>query len=184
MSGSDQLFVLILILAGCILVYRLLGLVYTSWRLGPSDDVSYLNDFNSESNIENISFDLDSNSKSYFNVFCASERSLSQPFNFTPWESRGQLLFDGSDIHFSGVRYRSKVFSLRKKAVKVKYRFPRNQVKISYLPSRILSGGGLSWLKMEIHNRRFYFTSGHRTQIKVGGPKVTTQDIYEIVSDF
>ena len=220
MNLEDIILALVLSVAASIIVYRLLGLFYTSWKFNRDEDISpYPSPLESINDAKNALFSssiLDqqglvksepiinslipevetskveantndhlekSNSNNSFNVFCASERSIAKPFNFTPWESRGILVFDGTDIHFNGTRDRGKIPFLKKSTIKVRYKFPKNQVKISYLPPRVFRDGGLSWMKMEIHNKRFYFTSGHRTRLAVGNTKVTTQDIYEIISE-
>ena len=201
MAILDYFIIIFCISVSAALITKLFGILYTSWSLQPSRFVSgsgfsEIRPLFNKRSIEDEKVEIPAslsmkekkelqditNNIVSFKVFCASERSLSQIFNLIPWESRGVLRFDGLDIHFTGIRYRPKFFSLNKTAVRVKYKFPRNQVKISYLPSKLFRDGGLSWLKMEVHNRKFYFTSGHHSRLAKSN-QVSTQDIYEIVTD-
>jgi hypothetical protein len=198
METLDYLVLILCLVLSIGLIAKLLGIFYTFFSLMPSSFLSgsqiskLLGRFRSKKgNITHLRDSLEKEKSILnnelsdflsFKVFCASERSLSKLFNLIPWESSGILKFDGSDIHFNGIRYRPKFFHLKSKTIRVKYRFPRNQVKISYLPSRFMRDGGLSWMKMEVHNRRFYFTSGRQNRL-AKNRQVTTQDIYEIVTD-
>ncbi len=190
MDTSDYIFFLVLFLIVLLIIYKFAAMLYTSLivstsvALRPSNALKILNDTDHILNEELLSPPLDNeNGRISFRVLCASERSLSKFMNLFPWESKGVLSFDETNIHFIGIRSR-KIF-LRKtdSTVKVRYKFPRNQVKISFIPSNFLRDGGFEWVKMEAHKHKFYFTSGHQTRIGMRAKDFSTFDIYDLVTD-
>lgn len=118
------------------------------------------------------SLEDNSNDRNKYSVFCASERSLANPIRLFPWESKGILVYDGTDIHYEGEK---------KSGRKVKYKFPRQQVKISYVPPKFWRDGGLTWMKMEAHRQKFYFTTG-KAPVEIDDNESTT-GLYKLVSD-
>jgi len=163
MEALDFIFFLGLFLIGILIVYKLATIIYTSLVISDGVSLNPAIAFKQFKRSKNIQESIISSSprdevsgQFSFRVFCASERSLSKFMNLFPWESRGVLSFDGTNIHFIGIRTRQVLFSARKAKIKVRYKFPRNQVKISFLPSSFLRDGGLEWVKMEAHKHKFY----------------------------
>lgn len=105
-----------------------------------------------------------------------------------PWESRGVLSFDDNEIHYEGSRYKSNLLErlgvLKRKPIHVKYCFPRQKVKISYIRPDFWRDGGLTWMRMETTQREeFYFTTG-RSRLGIDQEETdTTTGIYKLVSD-
>lgn len=180
MTISDAIFIIGLACVCALIIYKVFSILYTTWYFNPSDHYFDPN-FKDISGFSDEEDDRDE--KHLFKVYCASERNLSKLLNLFPWESSGYLTYDGTNIHYSGIKSKSIGLLKNSPARKVKYRFPINQVRISYLPPSYMRDGGLEWFKVEAHNRRFYFTSGHNSRIKIGSKQITTQEIYEIVSD-
>ncbi|HMO17365.1 MAG TPA: hypothetical protein PKA63_04525 [Oligoflexia bacterium] len=135
------------------------------------------------------SLSLDPKSSNSFCVYCGSDRSLGSIFRFFPWESRGVISFDGNEIHYEGSRHSHGILERlglkRKKNSHIRYRFPRQKVKISYMPPRFWRDGGLTWMKMEAHQENFYFTTGKSRLGIVDNDdgELTTTGIYKLVSE-
>lgn len=108
-----------------------------------------------------------------FSVLCSSEKALKRTFKLLPWESKGKLKFDGSIIEYEGIR---------RNGGRVRYQFPRDGVKISYLPPRLLRDGGLTWLKIESPHSKFLFSSIIHENIEMPEAESTT-GIYRLVSN-
>lgn len=179
------------VLISILTLYKLLAIIYTSYTYSRIDQDSFFKDYKAtELGIKMAPHSSAHNELSVdqealnFKVFCASERSLARFFNLFPWESIGLLSFDGNDISFIGYKSRSTRFFKKPRKLLVRYRFPKNQVRISYIPPNFLKDGGLEWLKLEAHRHKFYFTSGHSKKIKPKSNVATTRKICEIVSDF
>lgn len=194
MEAFDFTFFLGLFIVGVLIAYRLATILYTSLlvtgklNLYPKKEYRNLIKTKVAKNIRSVLSSQNEeqnggNTPLSFRVFCASERSLAKVMNLFPWESRGILSFDGADIHFSGVRTGQFLFAAKQPKLKVRYRFPRNQVKISFVPSSFLRDGGFEWIKMEAHKHKFYFTCGRKSRIRIGSENYSTLDIYDIISD-
>ncbi len=122
---------------------------------------------------QKVTKNADLKSENTFRVFCSSERVLNRFWKVVPWESKGLLKFDGADIHYEGLRARGR---------RVQYRFPRNHVKITYLPPNYLRDSGLTWISIESHNFKFLFTSLNKAEFEIEDSETTT-GIYRLVSN-
>ncbi len=114
-----------------------------------------------------------SNVPNSFRVFCSSERILNKIWKILPWESTGVLVFDGANIHYQGEKKRGR---------HVQYKFPRHNVKITYLPSNYYRDGGLTWISIESHSFKFFFTSVTKSEFDLDDSESTT-GIYRLVSN-
>lgn len=122
-----------------------------------------------------------------FCVYCASEESLYNFFNLFPWESRGILSFKDDEICYEGAKYNPSFFrKLRKqkrKAPRVRHYFNKQRVKITYMPPSLWRDGGLTWMRLEIDEIPFYFTTGRS---RLGVTDIDSERVaglYELVSE-
>jgi hypothetical protein len=136
-----------------------------------------------------VNLHLNSPDYSSFCVYCASEDSIYNLFNLFPWESRGILSFNDNEICYEGSKYIPSLYRklglIRKRPPRVRHYFDKQKVKITYIPPRFWRDGGLTWMRMEVEDTPYYFTTGRSRLgiIDVESDSESTTGLYKMVSE-
>jgi hypothetical protein len=142
-----------------------------------------------------VNLNLDSGNCTSFCVYFATEDSMYNFFTLFPWESRGILSFNGNEIRYEGSSYvpwsgiprflnRSRIF--KRKYSRVQHYFNKQKAKITYIPPKFWRDGGLTWMRLEVDDRPYYFTTG-RSRLGImdieSSEVESTTGLYKLVSD-
>ncbi len=96
-------------------------------------------------------------------------------FRLLPWSAVGVFIIRANEFEFVG----RKLSSLKE----VKFSFPKDEARLSYIPKSFVRDGGLSWFAIELDGEEFYFASEQLPVLKDKKESMSTTGIYNLVSD-
>ncbi len=136
-----------------------------------------------------VDLKLNSGDCSSYCVYCASEESLYNFFSLFPWQSRGILSFKDNEICYEGSKYIPSFFRrlgfTKERPPRVRHYFNKQKVKITYIPPKFWRDGGLTWMRVEVDDIPYYFTTGRSRLgiMDVQSESESTTGLYKLVSE-